>query len=107
MPEEQVQEDATDEEIHEVVQKMRTDRENQEINSGDNGLDDPTPEPKPSQKEALQAVSTLRKYLANVDGVFARKREMGLATFGCETQLERSKSLVSTSITDYFTAAVN
>jgi hypothetical protein len=49
----------------------------------------------------------LRKYLADVDGVFARKLEMGLATFGRETQLECSKSLVSTSIPDYFTAAVN
>ncbi|KAJ7301243.1 hypothetical protein DFH08DRAFT_724490, partial [Mycena albidolilacea] len=52
-------------------------------------------------------VSTLRKYLADVDGVFARKLEMCLATFGHETQLEHSKSLVSTSITDCFTAAVN
>ncbi|KAJ7756900.1 hypothetical protein B0H14DRAFT_2404580, partial [Mycena olivaceomarginata] len=82
-------------------------RENQEINGGDDGLDDPAPEPKPTRQEALQAVSTLRKYLADVDGVFARKLEMGLATFGRETQLEHSKSLVSTSITDYFTAAVN
>ncbi|KAF8139163.1 hypothetical protein K438DRAFT_1785949 [Mycena galopus ATCC 62051] len=107
IPEEQVQEDATDEEIHELVQKMRADRENQEINGGDDGLDDPAPAPKPTRKEALQAVSTLRKYLADVDGTFARKLEMGLATFGRETQLENSKSLVSTSITDYFTAAVN
>ncbi|KAJ7315526.1 hypothetical protein DFH08DRAFT_715544 [Mycena albidolilacea] len=107
MPEEQVQEDATDEEIHELVQKMRVDRENQEINGGNDGLDDPTPKPKPSRKEALQGVSTLRKYLADVDGVFARKLEMSLATFGHETQLEHSKSLVSTSITDCFTAAVN
>jgi hypothetical protein len=53
MPEEQVQEDATDEEIHELVQKMRADRENQEINGGDDGLNDPSPEPKPSRKEAL------------------------------------------------------
>jgi hypothetical protein len=29
---------------------------------------------------------------------------MGLVTFGCETQRERSKTLVSTSITDYFNA---
>ncbi|KAJ7869285.1 hypothetical protein B0H14DRAFT_3580587 [Mycena olivaceomarginata] len=91
---------------YELVQKI-ADRENQEINGGDDGLDDPAPEPKPTRQEALQAVSTLRKYLADVDGVFARKLEMGLATFGRETQLEHSKSLVSTSITDYFTAAVN
>ncbi|KAF8190305.1 hypothetical protein K438DRAFT_1763310 [Mycena galopus ATCC 62051] len=79
---EKVQEDATDEEIHELVQKMCADCENQEINGGDDGLNDPAPAPKPTQKEALQVVSTLRKYLADVDGTFARKLEVGLATFG-------------------------
>ncbi|KAJ7923890.1 hypothetical protein B0H13DRAFT_1602206 [Mycena leptocephala] len=100
MPEEQVLEDATDEEILEAVQKMHTDRENQEINGGD------ARSSKLTRKEALQAAA-LRKYLADVDGSFARKLELGLATFGGETQLERSKALVSTSITDYFSTAVN
>ncbi|KAJ7910976.1 hypothetical protein B0H13DRAFT_1876158 [Mycena leptocephala] len=104
MPEEQVLEDATDEDIFEAVQKMRADQENKEINGGDDNHDDSSEDPKPTRKEALQAVSTLQKYLADVDGAFARKLEMGLATFGRETQLERSKTLVSTSITDYFKA---
>ncbi|KAJ7235718.1 hypothetical protein B0H12DRAFT_1027271 [Mycena haematopus] len=106
MPEEQVLEDATDEEILEAVQKMHTNRENQEINGGDDD-DESAIEPKLTRKEALQAAATLRKYLADIDGSFARKLELGLATFGRETQLERSKALVSTSITDYFSAAVN
>jgi hypothetical protein len=61
------------------------------------------PELKPTHKEALQAVSTLQKYFADVGGSFARKLELGLATFRHETQLECSKALVLTSITDYFT----
>ncbi|KAJ7820524.1 hypothetical protein B0H14DRAFT_2371988 [Mycena olivaceomarginata] len=103
VPEEQIPEDATDEEIVEAVQKMWADREDGEINGGDDGHNDLLPELKPTRKEALQAVSTLQKYLADVDSSFARKLELGLATFGRETQLERSKALVSTSITDYFT----
>jgi hypothetical protein len=103
VPEEQIPEDATDEEIVEAVQKMWADREDGEINGGDDGHNDLLPEPKPTRKEALQAVSTLQKYLADVDSSFARKPELGLATFGRETQLERSKALISTSITDYFT----
>ncbi|KAJ6573768.1 hypothetical protein DFH09DRAFT_915732, partial [Mycena vulgaris] len=97
IPEEQLIEDATDEEIFEVV--MHTDQQNGEINSGD---ENPADDPKPMRKEALQAVSTLRKYLSDVDGTFAQKLELGLATFGRETELERSKHLVSASTTDYF-----
>ncbi|KAJ7813528.1 hypothetical protein B0H14DRAFT_2376751, partial [Mycena olivaceomarginata] len=101
--EEQIPEEATDEEIVEAVQKMWANLEDGEINGGDDGHNDFLPEQKPTRKEALQAVSTLQKYLADVDSSFARNLELGLATFGRETQLERSKALVSTLITDYFT----
>ncbi|KAJ7715538.1 hypothetical protein B0H16DRAFT_1339710, partial [Mycena metata] len=107
MPEEQVPEDATDEEIFEAVMVMRADKENQEINGGDDGNTDVPPEPKPTRKEVMQAAATLRKFLADMDGQFARKLELGLATFGRETQLEHSKALISTSITDYFGAKVD
>ncbi|KAJ7851952.1 hypothetical protein B0H14DRAFT_2355007, partial [Mycena olivaceomarginata] len=93
IPEEQHREDAMDEEIFEVVMHAEG------INGGD---ENPANDPKPTRKEALQAVSTLRKYLSDVDGAFARKLELGLATFGRETELERSKNLVSTPITDHF-----
>ncbi|KAJ6629059.1 hypothetical protein B0H10DRAFT_1939957 [Mycena sp. CBHHK59/15] len=102
MPEEQVIEDADDEEIFEVVQKMHTDRENREIHGGDDNHEDSSGEPKPTRKEALRAISTLSRYLADIDGAFARKLEVGLAAFGCETQLEATQQLASTSITDYF-----
>ncbi|KAJ7187432.1 hypothetical protein GGX14DRAFT_381338 [Mycena pura] len=103
MPEEQVDEDATDEEICEAVQRMHRNKQNREINNGDDNHGDSAGEPKPTRKEALQAISVLSKYLADVDGEFARKLELSLSSFGRETQLERTKQLVSTSITDYFT----
>ncbi|KAJ7677196.1 hypothetical protein B0H17DRAFT_945305 [Mycena rosella] len=100
MPEEQVVEDATDEEIFEAVQKMCHPKENMKINGGDDDEGAAPQEPKPTRKEALQAISTLRKCLEDIDSLFAQKLELGLATFGRETRLEASKELVSTSITD-------
>jgi hypothetical protein len=101
MPDEQVMEDASEEEIFGAVQKMRSDEENIEVNAGDDGDDSPQ-DPTPTRKEALQAVSTLQKYLQEEDGTFARKLELALATFGRETRLEQSKQMITTSITDYF-----
>ncbi|KAJ6526098.1 hypothetical protein B0H19DRAFT_1275948 [Mycena capillaripes] len=105
MLEEQVIEDATDEDIYEVVQQMRSDREDAEINGGDDGPGIPQ-DARPTRKEALEAVSTLCHYLMHEDGDFACKLELGLASFGRETRLECSKNLVSTAITDYFTALI-
>lgn len=78
--------------------------QNREINHGD---DNPADSPvilKPTRLAALQAAATLRSYLEDIDGPFARRLELGLATFGRETQLECTKKLASTSITDYFTS---
>jgi hypothetical protein len=102
-PEEQVAEGASDEEIFDAVTKMRADQENKEINGGNDGHNDLSGDPKPSRKEAIQAASMLRRYLGDVDGSFARNLEHHLAKFGRETQAERTKELVSTSITDFFT----
>ncbi|KAJ7318073.1 hypothetical protein DFH08DRAFT_820097 [Mycena albidolilacea] len=99
--EEQVIEDATDE-IANAVQQMHADRENREMNHGDDPDDTPA-EPRPMRKEALQAVTMLARFLKDVDGSFACALELNLAKFGRETRLEQSRSLVSTSITSYFT----
>ncbi|KAJ7811038.1 hypothetical protein B0H13DRAFT_1667053, partial [Mycena leptocephala] len=91
-----VMEDSTDEEIFEAVQKMRDDREDMETNACDDGADS-AQDPKPTRKDALQAL-----YLQDEHGTYARKLELGLATFGRETQLECSKHMIPTTITDYF-----
>jgi hypothetical protein len=83
-----------------IIQKL--DREDREINGGDDNHQDSSGEPKPTRKEALRAISTLSQFLADIDGAFARKLEVSLSAFGRETQYEETKNLVSTSITDYF-----
>ncbi|KAJ7848200.1 hypothetical protein B0H13DRAFT_2362034 [Mycena leptocephala] len=97
---EQVIEDSTDE-IFEVAQKMCDDRENMETNAGDDGAAS-AQDPKPTRKDALQALSILRRYLQDEHGTYACKPKLGLAMFGRETQLECSKHMIPTTITDYF-----
>jgi hypothetical protein len=55
-----------------------------------------------TRKDALQALSILRRYLQDEHGTYACKLELGLVTFGQETQLECSKHMIPTTITDYF-----
>ncbi|KAJ7827563.1 hypothetical protein B0H13DRAFT_1508427, partial [Mycena leptocephala] len=99
IPEEQVIEDATDKDIFEAVQKIRNGEQDREKNGGD---DNEEVEPKPSRKEVLQAASTLRKYIADLDDPFARKMEAMLSMFGRETCREEARAMVDTEITDYF-----
>ncbi|KAJ7816236.1 hypothetical protein B0H14DRAFT_2602839 [Mycena olivaceomarginata] len=96
---EQFLEDATDEEIFEAVQQMHANRENQEENNGDD--DGSLAEPRPTRKEALQAVAMLSRFLEDVDGPFARMLEGSMTKFGRETRLEQSRGLVSASIAEY------
>jgi hypothetical protein len=96
MPEEQIVEDATDEEIVEAVQRARASAEE----GGDDGEEDT--ELKPSRKEALQAAATLGQYIADLDGPFARRMEVVLSSFGRETRREEAQTMVETNITDYF-----
>ena len=75
-----------------------------EKNAGD-GVDDDldeSPVVKPSRREALAAVSTLSKYIADLDEPFARKLEVVLAGFGYQTRLDAFNSLQSTILTDFF-----
>ncbi|KAJ7303756.1 hypothetical protein DFH08DRAFT_976788 [Mycena albidolilacea] len=100
MPEEAVTEDATDEDIFEAVQKLWSQEADREIHGGD---DDEEIDPKPSWKEALQAAATLRKYIVDLDDLFARKMEGDLSSFGHETRREEVRTMVNSSIYDYFT----
>ncbi|KAJ7362522.1 hypothetical protein DFH08DRAFT_950786 [Mycena albidolilacea] len=96
MPEEQIVKDATNEEIVKAVQRARASAEE----GGDDREEDT--ELKPSRKEALQAAATLGQYIADLDGPFARKMEVVLSSFGCETRREEAQTMVETNITDYF-----
>ncbi|KAJ7251216.1 hypothetical protein C8J57DRAFT_1520572 [Mycena rebaudengoi] len=72
-----------------------------EKNGGDN---DEEGDPKPSRKEALQAVSTLHQYIADLDEPFVRNLEGVLVTFGRETRQEEFREMVNSFITDYLAA---
>lgn len=60
MPNEQVAEDATDEQIFKTLQQMRSDRENMEINGGDDSNGGSPQVPKEAL-QGLQVVATLRR----------------------------------------------
>ncbi|KAJ7817437.1 hypothetical protein B0H14DRAFT_2842360, partial [Mycena olivaceomarginata] len=60
-------------------------------------------EPPPSRQHALNAVLTLQKYTAAMDDNFARRLDSLLVSFGRQTQLEETNSLVDAPITNYFT----
>ncbi|KAJ7787454.1 hypothetical protein B0H14DRAFT_3505463 [Mycena olivaceomarginata] len=75
--EERMMEDVTDEDIFDAVMTATEGEQNREINHGD---DDPADSPvilKPTRLAALQAAATLRSYLEDIDGPFARRLELG------------------------------
>src|SRR5271168_967704 len=94
----------TEEDICQAVSERREAEQHREKNVGDGVDDDPdeSPEVKPSRREALAAVSTLSKYIADLDESFARKLEVVLMSFGRQTCLDASNSLRSTTLTDFF-----
>ncbi|KAJ7853821.1 hypothetical protein B0H14DRAFT_3450010 [Mycena olivaceomarginata] len=100
MPEEAVIEDATDEEIFEAVQKLQSQEADREIH-GSNNYEEI--DPKPSWNEALQAAATLHKYIVDLDDPFAQKMKGALSSFGHESHREEVRTMVNSSIYDYFT----
>jgi len=94
--------DASDNEICESVKQMFEAQQMKEINGGDE-LDNAGDVDKPTWKETLAAISTIQKYVADINEPFARKLESILIGFGRQTRLDEARSLTDTSITDYFT----
>jgi len=91
-------------EIFESVKHAREVHENSSISGEDNDIDDDSPAIEcPSRYEALQATATIQKFVAEMNGPFAKKLENILAMFGHKTQLEITRSMKNTSITDFFT----
>jgi hypothetical protein len=77
---------------------------NREKNASDGVDNDPdeSPEVKPSCWEALAAVSTLLKYIADLNEPYACKLEVVLTSFGHQMCLDVYNSLQSTTLTDFF-----
>ena len=91
--------------IYEVVMHAVEARACSEMNGGDDDIDNDysNAEPHPNHRDALKAVSTVQRYLEDVDEPFAWKLESLLTSSGHQTCLEDQKSKVQTDITDYFT----
>ncbi|KAG6804975.1 hypothetical protein H0H92_001345, partial [Tricholoma furcatifolium] len=95
--------EGTEDDIFKAVTERREATQWREKNGGDISEDEVDDEPKPTRREALLAVSTLQKYISDIDDPFARKFEAILGAFGHQTRLNAAQSLKNTSITSYFT----
>ncbi|KAG6867332.1 hypothetical protein C0993_004284 [Termitomyces sp. T159_Od127] len=90
--------------ILQAVLEQQEAEENREKNDGDISNDDnPTTiiREKPAHRDALQAVSMLWDYVADMDESFAHEFEAMLNKFGCQTCLDEFL-LQPSAITDYF-----
>ncbi|KAJ6522647.1 hypothetical protein DFH09DRAFT_872807, partial [Mycena vulgaris] len=93
--------DATDQEISDAVKERRAEEQLLKIKAGDDhGFANNMP--KPSRREALEAVSTLRGYISDRDDGFARQLEGILASFGLQIRLDDTKAMHDMQMTDYF-----
>ncbi|KAH0586930.1 hypothetical protein H2248_005764 [Termitomyces sp. 'cryptogamus'] len=90
-----------EEEIFRAVLERQEAEEITDQNGGDDDLSIKVNE-KPARRDALQAVSTLQGYAADIDGEFAREFEVMLNKFGRQTRLDALHTLEPTMITDYF-----
>ena len=59
-------------------------------------------EPCPNRREVLKAVSTVGRYIEDMNDPIARKLEALLGSFNMQVRLEETKSLKNTLSTDYF-----
>jgi hypothetical protein len=72
------------------------------VGGADDEDDDAEILPRPSRKEALEAVATLERYITVLDELYARKLEGLLMSFGLQTHFEHMQSMITTRITDHF-----
>lgn len=91
-------------EIYQVVMDATTAHENINNNGGDDiedGIQSPT-DPRPTHRDALKAVSTIRRYIEDLNNPIARKMEALLASFNMKIRVDKSRGMKSTVLTDFF-----
>ena len=97
--------ETSDKEIYQAVMDSIMARENIEINGGDdvNGDDiDISIEPCPTYRDVLKAASAIGRYIEDLNCPIARKIEALLGSFNRQLQLEETKSMKDTVLTDLF-----
>jgi len=75
--------------------------ENLEINGGDD-VDDELIEPRPTRHDVLKAVSTIKKYIDELDDPVSRKMEEILGPFNQQLHFEETKNMKDTVSTNHF-----
>lgn len=79
-------------------------RENMEINGGDDADDatDTPLTPRPTRRDILAAVSTIRRFAEDMNDPIARKMEGILGSFNRQLRFDRANSMKNTVLTDFF-----
>ena len=95
--------EASDKEIYQAVMDAIEARDNIDINGGDDVDFDGLPEPLPTRRDVLKAVSTINKYISDLNDPFARKMEIILGSFNRQIRLDEARNMKETFMTDYFT----
>jgi hypothetical protein len=97
--------ETSDTEIYQAVADAIIARENMEINGGDDGdeSDDDTPaEPRPNRRDVLKAVSTIGRYIDDMNDPIARKIEALLGPLNMRLRVEETRSMKNSVLTDFF-----
>ena len=95
--------ETSDQEIYQAVMDAVDAHENIHINSTDdiNDIQSAT-NPRPTRRDVLKAVSTIRQYVEDLNDPISRKLEALLASFNMNLCVDQSKSMKSTVLTDFF-----
>jgi hypothetical protein len=102
LSESQILTETSDAEIYQAVMDAVHACENMEINGGDDIDKDTPPEPRPTRREVLKAVSTIGRYAADLNDPILRKIEGLLGLFNRKLSLEETRSMQATQLTDFF-----
>ena len=96
--------ETSDREIYEAVMGAIKACENIDINGGDDIKDGSHGhfDPRPTHREALKAVSTIREYIEDLNDPIAQKMEGLFMSFNMKIRSDESRGMRGTAITDFF-----
>jgi hypothetical protein len=94
--------ETSDREIYQAVMDAIDARENVEINGGDDVDNDIPLEPRPTRRDLLKAVSTIGRYVDDLNEPIARKMEAVLGSFSRQLRLDETRTMKSSVLTDFF-----
>lgn len=94
--------EADDNDIYHAVMDAIEARENIDCNGGDDIDQDGPIEPCPSRREVLAAVSTILRYVADLNDPLARKIEGLLGSLTKLLRIDTAKSMRDTILMDFF-----